>query len=417
LDLNALILRTSCLYVRCINPNEDLNPEYFDNDFVSRQMSAMKIVESARVFKAGFSVRITFEQLRKSLGNSAEESELRARVEELFDGEREEVLIACILTAHSVPADAYKLGKSIVFFRQDLLELLDKVVEGPGSSSKAQTQFCRLLNDLLERAREAYEVSDRVDNESEDLLHAIETVEEAAQTMSKRFEDVKANPKSLPGRLAALSTLVKTQTQILDKVNRMYKTASESSEACRDAANHCDPDEARRDAAIVGELFDQIIHQIKGVISSVEKANHSLAMIENDIREVEDLEEVSRNKAKQQLSFKLDQTASVGEALLEAERRKSHAAELRLRAVEDALNARRAAEAKTAELIAETERHRIEAERQLAAEKQQAAARLKAARRSSEKRDWAHAEERIDLERRMSALEKEHEKQRSEWRR
>jgi len=50
-DLVTLLSSTSCQYVRCLNPNEECTPDYFDNTYVTLQMRSMKIVESCGVFK------------------------------------------------------------------------------------------------------------------------------------------------------------------------------------------------------------------------------------------------------------------------------------------------------------------------------------------------------------------------------
>lgn len=407
-DLNSLLMGTTCQYVRCINPNQDLTPDFFDNEYVRLQMKALKVVESCEVFKAGFSVRITFEQIRLSLG---ETGELPVIVDKLFGSERDELFVACMLATYGMPPDAYKLGKSMVFFREDQLPLIDTLIEGPGDNVDDQVLLVQALSEKLGHARDAYEVADRVENESEDLAHAIQEVKSSADKLNDRFKAVEAHPNSLPGRLKALSSLIKALTHIIDKVERMYKTAADSSSACREAASHCDLEEAKRASAVVGELFDQMIHQIKGVISSIEKANHSLAMIENDIRDVEQLSEAVLKQAKVEMDFKMDQMNSMSEALLNVEREKSKTSEQKRREAEKSLEARQAAEAKTASLLEEAERRRKDAEARLQAQKAEADNRLRAARKDAEKRDWAHAEARLELEERMRVMAEAHEEE------
>ena len=62
-------------------------------------------------------------------------------------------------------------------------------------------------------------------------------------------------------------------------------------EMCRESADHCDVDNAQEAAEAVGELHDLVIHQITGLLASVEKATHSVTMIEADIRDVEAMNE------------------------------------------------------------------------------------------------------------------------------
>ena len=407
-DLNSLLMGTTCQYVRCINPNQDLTPDFFDNEYVRLQMKALKVVESCEVFKAGFSVRITFEQIRLSLGDTGE---LPVIVDKLFGSERDELFVACMLATYGVPPDAYKLGKSMVFFREDQLPLIDTLIEGPGDNVDDQVMLMQALSEKLGHARDAYEVADRVENEGEDLAHAIQEVKSSADKLNDRFKAVEAHPNSLPGRVKALSSLIKSLTHIIDKVERMFKTAADSSSACREAASHCDLEEAKRASEVVGELFDQMIHQIKSVISSIDKANHSLAMIENDIRDVEQLSESVLKQAKVEMDFKMDQMNSMSEALLKVEREKSKTSEQKRREAEKSLEARQAAEAKTASLLEEAERRRKDAEARLQAQKAEADNRLRAARKDAEKRDWAHAEARLELEERMRVMAEAHDEE------
>ena len=378
-DLNTLLMGTTCLYVRCINPNESCSADFFDNDYVRAQMKALKIVESCEVFKAGFSVRITFEQIRDSVGE-----ELGQYIDSLFGNEREELLVACLLEAFGLPHDSYKLGKSMVFFREDQLELIDKLLDGPGDSTEAQLALFSLISEKLHSAREAYEIADRVENEVEDLLNAISSVRSAAQKLHERFEQVEANPNALPGRIKALASVIKQQAHILDKVERMCKTTLESTMSCRESAAHCDLEEAQHAAAVLGEVVEQIIHQVQGLIASIEKANQSLAMIESDITDVEKLNENFESKAKREMEFRADQMSSMSEALLDLEREKSRNADAKRKEAESRLKEVEEANAALEHRLANQQSER---EKSLLSEMQQIETQLASERNASHRKD------------------------------
>lgn len=304
-DLTTLITSTSCQYIRCLNPNEECTADFFDNVYVTAQMRSLKVVETCRVLKAGFSVRIAFEQLRDAVG--AEGSEIRTYVDTLFQAEEDGMMVACLLDVYSLPHEAYKLGTSVVFFREDQLEVIDTMLNGPGDETEDQLQLLTSLTESLSRAREAFAVADRVEGESTDLAGAIAHVKEAAATLHARFASIESSPSALPGRLKALAAVIKTQRHILDKVDAMYGSAKLIVEACREAAEHCDTSSAEEAATAVGELHDLMIHQVQGLLASVEKASHSITMIEADIRDVEAMNEKNAEQIKFEMNFRADQ--------------------------------------------------------------------------------------------------------------
>ena len=416
-DLTALLMSITCLYVRCLVPNVDMAPAFFDNAAVCEKMRRLRIVESCRVFKAGFSVRITFDQVRESLGEGGvrdrgkdrDRDDLNATLK-LFRQESPRLLVACVLAAYGVAGDAYKLGKDVVFFREDQLEAFDAVVSGPGETAKERAALAKKLRALLERARAAYELADALDNECEDLDHTLGQVESAAKAMTERFGAVELSPHSLKGRIKVVSSQVASSNAVVSKLRRMYDTAAESAAMCRVAADQCDLEVASSANQVVGELFDQIIHQIRGVLGFIESVQESLDLAENDIGDVERLSQARAKVVRDQLRFKVDQAGSMGEALVDMEREKSRAEDTRLRETQGQLEARLAAEREAARLLTEAKQRELEAEESIAALQAQSAARIKAARSEADRREWAHAEAKADLEGRMRRMEEAHER-------
>ena len=73
-------------------------------------------------------MRIPFDTLRDALGEQG--SEISAYVDRIFEGERQELFIACLLNVYGLPNEAYKLGRTVVFFREDQLEGIDSILNG-----------------------------------------------------------------------------------------------------------------------------------------------------------------------------------------------------------------------------------------------------------------------------------------------
>ena len=80
--------------------------------YVVDQLRCLGILATCEVLKAGMPTRITYKELRSAL------SGLPPGTLALFAGQPEEVLIAASMWAFEVPADAYQLGRTRVFFKE-----------------------------------------------------------------------------------------------------------------------------------------------------------------------------------------------------------------------------------------------------------------------------------------------------------
>jgi myosin heavy subunit len=185
-NLNTLLGSTTCQFVRCIKPNEAMVAGEFDNIYVMEQIRSLGILQACEVLKVSLPTRISYAQLKTSL------AAVIRRVQHLFAGDNEVVLIACLLRAFNISTDLYRLGKSMVFFRpgqlarlESMLSLTDATVGGQDGDVVARIEESHALNQkgltLVRRAESNLEESGLIFTELE-----------------KKFDRLSSKSKNLP---------------------------------------------------------------------------------------------------------------------------------------------------------------------------------------------------------------------------
>lgn len=192
-DLNHLLLSTTCQFVRCIKPNEAMQPGEFDNLYVMEQIRSLGILQACEVLKVSLPTRITYAQLQKSLGDVIK------KVQHLFSSDSEVVLIACLLRAFNISPDLYRLGKTMVFFRPGQLAQLEQVLNrSAGGGAGVAGGREQRDNDVIRRIEESHAINQRgltLVRKVEDNLQ--ETLTKFAE-LEKKFWRLINKSKNLP---------------------------------------------------------------------------------------------------------------------------------------------------------------------------------------------------------------------------
>jgi myosin heavy subunit len=130
--LKAQLESTKCNFIRCIKPNALMKYGIFDRSYVVDQLRCLGILTTCEVLKAGMPTRITYKELKgTALAGLPEDTAKR------FEGQPEEVLIAACMTAFDVPAAAYQLGRTRVFFKAGEIGRVETIL-------KVSTGYSRL---------------------------------------------------------------------------------------------------------------------------------------------------------------------------------------------------------------------------------------------------------------------------------
>eukprot|EP00904_Undaria_pinnatifida_P011109 jgi/Undpi1/7128/HiC_scaffold_22.g09602.m1 len=121
-DLSTTLAATTCGFVRCIKPNAAMDFGIFDSHYVVEQLRCLGVLRTCEVLKVGMPTRVSYADLKKSLGDGIMEAE------RMFEGQPEKSLVAAILWAFDVPSEAFRLGAKRVFFRSGQIAVLHKIL-------------------------------------------------------------------------------------------------------------------------------------------------------------------------------------------------------------------------------------------------------------------------------------------------
>eukprot|EP00903_Cladosiphon_okamuranus_P015046 g13919.t2 len=220
-DLSTTLAQTTCGFVRCVKPNAAMDFGIFDGHYVVEQLRCLGVLRTCEVLKVGMPTRISYLDLKMSLGDGILEAE------KMFEGEPEKSLVAAILWAFDVPPEAFRLGAKRVFFRAGQIAVLHKILnETP--SDKIPWVLSRLRLALANRrmARIAAE-------EAEDSLAEAEAAVMEAEALSSDCGDgpqrgtrQKRNmPPKSPGASADEDIIALVAT--VDKARRAAQNASQ----------------------------------------------------------------------------------------------------------------------------------------------------------------------------------------------
>ena len=122
-QLTALVTvlgSTSPHYVRCVKPNSNKSAFEFEDELVVSQLRYSGMLETIRIRKAGYAVRVTAEQFLAKFLCLVPPKERPAK------GAAPNDLVVSVLNKYKAPADSWQLGKTKVFLRNSIyLPIMD----------------------------------------------------------------------------------------------------------------------------------------------------------------------------------------------------------------------------------------------------------------------------------------------------
>lgn len=185
-NLNTLLQSTTCQFVRCIKPNEAMVAGEFVNSYVMEQVRSLGILQACEVLKVSLPTRITYAQLKTSL------AEVIRRVQHLFGGDSEVVLIACLLRAFNISTDLYRLGKTMVFFRPGQLARLEAMLTLQDATASSKN------GDVIARIEESHAINQKGLALVRRAESNLEESELMLSELEKKFDRLSSKSKNLP---------------------------------------------------------------------------------------------------------------------------------------------------------------------------------------------------------------------------
>jgi hypothetical protein len=128
-SMQALMLTlrsTQCSFIRCVKPNAALSPAGLDQPLVCAQLASLGIIQTCEVLKAGLPTRVPHRQLLGASGVGGAPSS----VAKLMLGQPLVVRVALVLKLFAVPPDAYRVGKTRLFFKAGHIAAIRNMLGG-----------------------------------------------------------------------------------------------------------------------------------------------------------------------------------------------------------------------------------------------------------------------------------------------
>lgn len=175
-NLCKMLQNSSCAFIRCIKPNTQMQPLVVDALSTIEQIRALGLVQACEVMKVGLPTRISFVELKKSLGS------VLPLLNDLFRDESEFVFIASLLWAFDVVENSYQLGSTRVFFRSGQLDVVQKILTSAFDESHIKTRMEMALKsrkEAKELVNELYAKVESVEdiiNKSKDNLNQLQVI-------------------------------------------------------------------------------------------------------------------------------------------------------------------------------------------------------------------------------------------------
>eukprot|EP00904_Undaria_pinnatifida_P007215 jgi/Undpi1/3623/HiC_scaffold_16.g06993.m1 len=280
-DLNATLLGTTCNFARCIKPNAAMKCGVYDNTYVVEQLQCLGILQTCEVLKVGMPTRVTYTDLKEVLGSNA------AEAEKLFAGEPETALIASILWAFEVPSEAFRLGRTRVFFRAGQISTLQKILnETP--AEKGPWIFERLQVALANRQK-AKAAAGEAKAALARVQKAMSDAEEATSDLLEPDSDDESE-SSGRRRTAAPFRVTEEQLRPIASAAKRARVAGSTTPKVHALLQAVDEDEIGTHAK---GAKDRVVEASKATLADVQAASAKAEELDADIKTIKGVDEAA----------------------------------------------------------------------------------------------------------------------------
>lgn len=123
-DLVETLNATRCNFIRCIKPNPTMAPGIFDHGYVVDQLRCTGMLATCELLKVGLPTRVSYEEICRIY-----KPVLPPSVVPLFAPYNDRTFTEAVLWSFRVDPDAYRLGRTKVFFKTGKIALLDALLK------------------------------------------------------------------------------------------------------------------------------------------------------------------------------------------------------------------------------------------------------------------------------------------------
>eukprot|EP00794_Sanderia_malayensis_P009786 gene9786-10785_t len=157
-------------FIRCVKPNKDKVPDTFDDCYIQKQLNYTGILETTRIRREGYSVRLTFEEFVHRYKVISSDLALRPTSS------------SCGLILNKAKMDNWKIGHTKVFLKYWHLDLLSEYMR---KLDKSAMKIQKVVRGFLDRRR-VRKIKQIVVKQNEKILHFLSQIERLGQIVLKR---------------------------------------------------------------------------------------------------------------------------------------------------------------------------------------------------------------------------------------
>ncbi|KAF0689887.1 Aste57867_18683 [Aphanomyces stellatus] len=115
---------TRCNFIRCVKPNPTMTLGQFDNGYVVDQLRCTGMLATCELLKVGLPTRVSYDEICRIY-----KPVLPPNVTPMFQCYNDRTFTEAVLWAFRVDPDAYRLGRTRVFFKTGKIALLDALLK------------------------------------------------------------------------------------------------------------------------------------------------------------------------------------------------------------------------------------------------------------------------------------------------
>eukprot|EP00924_Labyrinthula_sp_SR-Ha-C_P013876 maker-scaffold_5-snap-gene-16.1-mRNA-1 protein AED:0.48 eAED:0.51 QI:0/0.33/0/1/1/1/4/0/2004 len=142
--------------------------EYFNSEYVTKQLHCLGIFDAVQVLKSGLPTRISFSTFMDTFSAAIPKESSVLAAASLKQAGNERPYIAALLWAFKVPPECFRLGTTMVFFRFGQLDFVSSILNSANTWKENGSDASRArLNNLLDQAE---------DDQTESNFHSKEEV-------------------------------------------------------------------------------------------------------------------------------------------------------------------------------------------------------------------------------------------------
>ncbi|KUF95894.1 Vacuolar protein sorting-associated protein 16 [Phytophthora nicotianae] len=123
-ELTDTLNATRCNFIRCIKPNPTMSPGVFDHGYVVDQLRCSGMLATCELLKVGLPTRVAYEEICRIY-----KPVLPPSVTPMFNAYNDRTFTEAVLWSFRVEPDAYRLGRTKVFFKTGKIALLDALLK------------------------------------------------------------------------------------------------------------------------------------------------------------------------------------------------------------------------------------------------------------------------------------------------